>query len=86
MTHSGYVAIALGVLLIGSIAYTLYVKFFQEKYTRERFAFASLTAATSILLSAIAQVTSNVSLSQSLTAFLFGFFWHTTSSRSAGLD
>ena len=64
MIWTTILVLALITALIVSLGFTVYVKLFEKKYTRERFAFASLTASTSLVLYAMAQVTSHQPLQE----------------------
>jgi len=70
MPTTSYVVIGLAAVLLISICYVIYVKLSEEKYTRERFAFASLTATTSLLMTAIAQISSAEGLPQRFVAIV----------------
>lgn len=74
MSISTYIAASLAVALILSIGYTIWTKLFEQKYTRERFAFASLTAVTALLATAISQISSSEGLPQRLVSFVAHFF------------
>jgi hypothetical protein len=68
------IAILLALVLLASWGYMLYVKLFSEKYTRERFAFASLAATSSVILTAIGQISSSQGLPQVLLSTFTSFF------------